>query len=83
MSIYETLHTTVVGGYEQHVIGAVALLQAKGPELFARPEFHDLFLAIRGHAVRQTQKAQTQNIHAIRIYLGAKHHTDSRISDDR
>lgn len=54
MSIYETLHTTVVGGYEQHVIGAVALLQAKGPELFARPEFHDLFLAIRGHAVRQT-----------------------------
>lgn len=60
MSIYETLHTTVVGGYEQHVIGAVALLQAKGPELFARPEFHDLFLAIRGHAVRQTLKAQAQ-----------------------
>lgn len=53
MSIYETLQTTVVGGYEQHVIGAVALLQAKGPELFAKPEYHDLFLAIRGHAVGQ------------------------------
>ncbi|KAI7976905.1 hypothetical protein EIK77_010136 [Talaromyces pinophilus] len=51
MSIYETLHTTVVGGYGQHVIGAVALLQAKGPELFAKPEYHDLFLAVRGHAI--------------------------------
>ncbi|QGA14318.1 hypothetical protein EYB26_001971 [Talaromyces marneffei] len=51
MSIYESLQTTVIGGYEQHVIGAVALLQAKGPELFAKPEYHDLFLAIRGHAI--------------------------------
>lgn len=53
MCIYESLQTTVVGGYEQHVMGAVALLQAKGPELFAKPEYHDLFLAIRGHAVRR------------------------------
>ncbi|EED22788.1 hypothetical protein TSTA_062750 [Talaromyces stipitatus ATCC 10500] len=51
MSIYETLQTTVVGGYEQHVIGAVTLLQAKGPELFAKREYHDLFLAVRGHAI--------------------------------
>lgn len=68
MSIYETLHTTVVGGYEKHVMGAVALLQAKGPELFAKPEYHDLFLAIRGHAVRQFHRgliAKIYNVHMI------------------
>lgn len=84
MSIYETLHTTVVGGYEQHVIGAVALLQARGPELFAKPEHHDLFLAIRGHAVRRIQSyhhcLEVQKDYAVIIYT--KHPTDSRFSDD-
>lgn len=51
MSFHETLHSTITGGYEQHVSGAVALLQVKGPELFANPIYHDLFRAIRGHAV--------------------------------
>ncbi|OKL58079.1 hypothetical protein UA08_06666 [Talaromyces atroroseus] len=51
MSFYESLNDTIVGGYEQHVLGAVALLQAKGPEIFARPEYHGLFRAIRGHAI--------------------------------
>jgi Fungal specific transcription factor domain len=53
MSFYETLNDTTVGGYEQHVLGAVALLEAKGPEMFSRPEYNGLFRAIRGHAVCQ------------------------------
>lgn len=76
MSIYETLHTTVVGGYEQHVIGAIALLQAKGPELFAKPEYHDLFQAIRGHAV--CQSIDSSALRCCRV-MDTKHHIDSRI----
>ncbi|CRG84230.1 hypothetical protein PISL3812_01543 [Talaromyces islandicus] len=51
MSFYEAINPTLDSGYEQHLLGAITLLEAKGPETFASPKFHDLFLAVRGHAV--------------------------------
>lgn len=51
MSFFEAINSTLDSGYEQHLFGAITLLEAKGPEIFASSEFHDLFLAVRGHAV--------------------------------
>ncbi|QKX58231.1 uncharacterized protein TRUGW13939_05352 [Talaromyces rugulosus] len=51
MSFFEAINPTLDSGFEQHILGAIILLEAKGPETFATPEFHDLFLAVRGHAV--------------------------------
>jgi hypothetical protein len=51
MSFFEAISSTLDSGYEHHLLGAITLLEARGPETFANPEFHDLFLAVRGHAV--------------------------------
>ncbi|KAH8705227.1 hypothetical protein BGW36DRAFT_286162 [Talaromyces proteolyticus] len=51
MSFFETINSTVDSGYEQHIFGAVTLLEANGPETFTSPEYHDIFLAVRGHAI--------------------------------
>jgi hypothetical protein len=51
MSFFEAINPTLDSGFEQHILGAITLLEAKGPETFASLEFHDLFLAVRGHAV--------------------------------
>lgn len=51
MSFFEAINSTLDSGFEQHIFGAITLLEAKGPEIFANAEFHDLFLAVRGHAV--------------------------------
>ncbi|KAF7588828.1 hypothetical protein BBP40_005182 [Aspergillus hancockii] len=80
LSFFESLSSTLVNGYYEHVQGAVALLQMQGPHNCASMPYRSLFTAVRNHAICASLMTGKESPFAEETWLTIPF-SDSRKSD--